>query len=320
MDPLHKYYKIKKKALGLDEMHGYDLLVPIVDDYKIEMSFEDAVEMIAKALQPLGDKYVQDFKDGIKNKWVDVYEDDNKYTGAYSWGSYDTHPYILMNYDNSLDSVLTLAHEMGHALNSKYSNEAQNYINSDYPIFTAEVASTVNELLVMDYLIKNAKDDTEKLYLINKQIENISGTVYTQVMFSEFEQIMHDKAESGEPISKETLNDYWRSLNMKYSGSALKIDKEAEVGWERISHFYMNFYVYKYATSISASYQIVNDITSGEKDAVENYLNFLASGGSEMPVDTLLKTGVDMNSSKPVDSILSYFDSLVNQMDELISK
>lgn len=320
MDPLHKYYEIKKKALGLDEMHGYDLGVPLVDDYKVEMSFDDAVDMIAKALAPLGDKYVNDFKQGIADNWVDVYEDDNKYTGGYQWGTYDTHPYILMNYDNTLDSVLTLAHEMGHALNSKYSNEAQTYTEAGYPIFTAEVASTVNELLVMDYLIKNAKNDTEKLYLVNKQIGNISGTMYTQVMFSEFEQIMHDKAESGEALSPESFNQIWLSLIMKYNGPAVKVDKETKVGWTRIPHFYMNFYVYKYATSMSASYQIVNNISSGDQKATEDYLTFLASGGSKTPVDTLLAAGVDMNSSKPVDSLLAYFDELVNEMDDLLNK
>ncbi len=284
----------------------------------MEITFDEAAEMIATALQPLGNKYVTDFNNGIANQWVDAYEDSNKYTGGYQWGTYDTHPFILMNYDNTLNSALTLAHEMGHALNSKYSDETQPYSMADYPIFTAEVASTVNEMLVMDYLIKNAENDEEKLYLLNQQIDNIRGTVFVQVMFSEFEKTTHEMVEAGEPISPDVLNDLWMDLLVKYFGSDYTTLEYQKYGWSRIPHFYMNFYVYKYATSMSAGYSIVNRIMAGEENAVEDYLTFLGAGGSADPISVLKATGVDMNSSEPVDSILEYFGELVNELEVLL--
>lgn len=320
LEYLHKYNAMKKNATGLEEMHAYDTSLPLVGDYKMEMSYEEAVDMILKGLVPLGEKYVNDFENSIESRWVDVYEGDNKYTGAYSAGVYGVHPFILMNYKNDLDSALTLAHEMGHALNTKYSNEAQNLYNSGYPIFTAEVASTANELLVMDYLIKNASSDKEKLFLLNKQIENIKGTVYTQVMFSEFEKTAHEMSEQGEPLSANALNNLWLELLKKYNGDAYTTDEASKYSWERIPHFYMNFYVYKYATSMSASFKLVNDMIEGEEGAVDRYLEFLAAGGSDYPVEMLKKAGVDMNSSEPVDTLLAYFGNLVEQMEKLLEQ
>lgn len=320
LTPLHQYYQMRKDASGYEELHGYDTSIPLVDNYNLEFTYDEACDIIEKALAPLGEKYVNDFKDGIASRWVDAFEDDNKYTGGYQWGAYGLHPYILMNYNNSLDSALTLAHEMGHAMNSKYSDAEQNYINASYPIFTAEVASITNELLVMDYLIKNAKDDKEKLFLLNKQIENIRGTMYVQVMFSEFEKTIHEMVEAGEPVSKDTLNNLWLELLKKYFGEAYTMDEMAKIGWSRIPHFYMNFYVYKYATSMAAAYQVVNDITSEKEGSVEKYLEFLAAGGSDYPLDVLKTTGVDMNSSEPVDATLAYFNDLVVEMDGLLKK
>lgn len=318
LEYLHKYYEVRKKALGYDDLYYYDAYVPLTDEYRMEITFDEAAEMIATALQPLGNKYVTDFNNGIANQWVDAYEDSNKYTGGYQWGTYDTHPFILMNYDNTLNSALTLAHEMGHALNSKYSDETQPYSMADYPIFTAEVASTVNEMLVMDYLIKNAENDEEKLYLLNQQIDNIRGTVFVQVMFSEFEKTTHEMVEAGEPISPDVLNDLWMDLLVKYFGSDYTTLEYQKYGWSRIPHFYMNFYVYKYATSMSAGYSIVNRIMAGEENAVEDYLTFLGAGGSADPISVLKATGVDMNSSEPVDSILEYFGELVNELEVLL--
>lgn len=320
LEPLHKYYAVKKKALGYDEFHAYDNMVSLVKDYSLEYSYDEAVEMIEKALMPLGEDYLAKFKEGIANRWIDVYEDDKKQTGGYSWGPYGVHPYILLNYDNSLDSVLTTAHEMGHALNSVYSDEKQSYINSDYTIFTAEVASTVNELLVMDYLIKNAKTDDEKLFLINKQIENIRGTVYTQVMFSEFEQSAHEIIESGKALSPDILNDLWIEIIKKYSGEAYVLDESSKYGWSRIPHFYMNFYVYKYATSISAANEVVKNIVDNKPKASEKYIEFLSAGGSDYPVDILKNLGVDMTKSDAVDNILAYFNDLVNEWEILLNK
>lgn len=318
LEYLHKYNEMKKKATGLEEMHSYDTSLPLVGDYKMEITYEEAVNLIIKGLQPLGEKYVTDFKNGIDSNWIDVYEDDNKYTGAYSAGIYGKHPFILMNFKNDLDSALTLAHEMGHALNTKYSNENQNLYNSGYPIFTAEVASTANELLVMDYLIKNAKTDKEKMFLLNKQIENIKGTVYTQVMFSEFEKTAHEMVENGQPLSAEALNNLWLELIRKYNGDAYTVDEGSKYSWERIPHFYMNFYVYKYATSMSAAFKLVNDMVEGEEGAVNRYLEFLGAGGSDYPIEILKKAGVDMNSSEPVDTLLAYFGDLVDQMEKLL--
>jgi len=313
---LHKYYDLRKKQLGVEELHNYDLYVPVAEDYQMNIPYEEAVKIIAEALKPLGDKYVADFKKGITNQWVDVYEDENKYTGAFQWGTYDTHPFILMNYNNSLDSVLTLAHEMGHALNSYYSNQEQDYVNAQYPIFTAEVASTLNELLVMDYLINKASTEKEKLYLLNKQIENIRGTVYVQTMYSEFEKEVHEIAEAGKPLSPKVFNDLWLSYLKKYNGDAYTVDDYLKVGWSRIPHFYQNFYVYKYATSMSASYAIFQQLKSKQTDAVAKYLTFLSSGGSDYPVETLKKAGADMTTSKPVDALLVYFGQLIKQFEQ----
>lgn len=316
---LHKYNAVKKNYFGFDKMYSYDTYLPVSGNVNLKYSYDDGVKLIEKALAPLGKKYVADFKAGIDGRWVDAYSDDNKAGGAYSWGAYDTEPFILMNYDNSLDSVLTLAHEMGHSMNSKYSNEKQPSAMADYPTFTAEVASTVNELMVMDYLIKNAKNDDEKLALINMQIQNIRGTVYVQVMFAEFEQKAHEMVENGQPLSLDALNKLWLDLMKKYNGPSLTVLDSSKYGWTTIPHFYTPFYVYKYATSMSASYSIVNQMKGASKDkAIENYLNFLGSGGSKAPVETLQLAGVDMNSTEPVDSILKYFGDLVNEYDKLL--
>lgn len=317
---LHKYYEIRKNYFGFDEMYGYDLSLPLVEDYKMEFTYEEAVDMITKALAPLGEQYVKDFKNGIDNRWVDVYRDDHKYTGAFSTGAYGMHPVVLMNFKNDLDSALTLAHEMGHSLNTYYSNKNQNAYNAGYPIFTAEVASTANELLVMDYLIKNAKNDEEKLYLINMQLQNIQGTMYTQTMFAEFEKTTHEMIESGEPVSAKKLNELWLDLSKKYDGESVAVDELSSYTWTRIPHFYMNFYVYKYSTSMSASYELVNNMLAGKEGAVDKYLEFLGAGGSEYPIETLKDAGVDMSSSAPIDNILKYYGDLLDQYEELLNK
>lgn len=318
---LHKYNTVKKNYFGFDKMYAYDTSLPISGNVDTKYTYDEAVKMIAKGLAPLGNQYVADFNKGINDRWVDVYADENKYTGGYQWGTYDTHPYILMNFDNSLDESLTLAHEMGHALNSQYSNKTQDYINADYPIFTAEVASTVNELLVMDSLIKNTKNTDEKLYLIDKQIENIRGTIFTQVMYAEFEQKIHALAESDKALSPDVLNNTWLELVKKYNGKDLTVLDQSKYSWSRISHFYTSFYVYKYATSMSAAYSIVNQMNGKDSEkAVTQYLAFLSTGGTQPPVEALKLAGVDMNSSEPVDSILKYFGGLVDQYEKLLKE
>lgn len=317
---LHKYYSVRKDAMGLDELHSYDCYVPLVKDYNFEIAYDDAVKMVASALTPLGQDYLDTFNKGVNSNWLDVYEDDHKYTGGYNWSNYGTHPYILLNYDNSLDAVSTLAHEMGHAINSVYSSENQSSYDSDYPIFTAEVASTANEILLMDYLIKSAKSDDERLYLLDQQINNIRGTVYTQVMFAEFEQSIHEKVEAGEALSADYLNNLWLELITKYYGPDYTVDDVAKTGWSRIPHFYMNFYVYKYATSMSAANELVNNILADKPQAVENYLTFLGAGGSDYPVEILKSAGVDMSSSAPVDNLLAYFGELVDEFETTLAK
>ena len=317
---LHQYVQLRKKVFQLDQVQIFDMYVPLVADYTLTVSYEKAQQMLLEGLKPLGLEYLDMLKKGFENRWIDVYETENKATGGYSWGAYDTHPYILMNYDNTADSMLTLAHEMGHALNSHYTNSSQKYVNSQTPIFTAEVASTMNENLMLEYLIKNAKNDDEKLYFLDKLIENIRGTVYTQVMYSEFEQIIHERIEKGEALSYKYLSDAWKELLGKYYGPDFIVEELASRGWSRIPHFYMNFYVFKYATSLAASNELLNNILTDQPDAIDKYLNFLKAGSSDYPVEILKAAGVDMISTQPVDHLLKKFGDLVKDMEETFKK
>ncbi|WAM37329.1 oligoendopeptidase F [Caldicellulosiruptor acetigenus] len=314
---LHKYVELRKKVLNLDKVHIYDMYVPLVANYEMNIDYEQAKNLILEGLKPLGNDYLKVLNIAFNNRWIDVFETENKYTGGYQWGAYDTHPYILMNYNNTMDSVLTLAHELGHAINSYYTNKTQKYINSNVPIFTAEVASTTNELLMINYLLKKAKSDDERLYLLNTLVENIRGTVYTQVMYAEFEKEIHERVEKGEALSAETLSDIWGSLMKKYYGDNFEVDKLATLWWARIPHFYMNFYVYKYATSMAAANEVVKNIEKGD---TAKYIEFLKAGSSDYPINVLKKAGVDMTSTKPVDNLLTYFGQLVDEMEKILKK
>lgn len=324
VDSLHKYVSLRKKVLGVDKVHVYDMYVPLTKDFEVKVPYEDGKKMILQGLAPLGQDYTDTLKDAFEKRWADVYETNNKYSGAYQWGTYDTHPYVLMNYDDSADAMLTTAHEFGHAMNSYYTNKTQKYVNSEQPIFTAEVASTSNELLMLRYLINNAKSDAEKLYYINTLAENIRSTVYTQTMYAEFEKMIHERVENGEGLSADTLSAMWKDLMVKYYGQDFQDDELANLWWARIPHFYMNFYVYKYATSMAASNQLVKNMTEGTDEskaaAIKNYRDFLASGSSDYPIETLKKAGVDVTTSESVDNLLVEFGQLVDQMDELIAK
>lgn len=324
VDSLHKYVSLRKKVLGVDKVHLYDMYVPLTKNFDVKIPYEDGKKLILQGLAPLGQDYTDVVKNAFENRWADVYETNNKYSGAYQWGTYDTHPYVLMNYDDSADSVLTTAHEFGHAMNAYYTNKTQKYINSEQPIFTAEVASTANELIMLRYLINNAKTDDEKLYYINTLAESIRGTVYTQTMYAEFEKMIYERVESGNGLSADSLSDMWKSLMIKYYGEDFQDDEQANLWWARIPHFYMNFYVYKYATSMAASNQLVKNMSEGTDEskaaAIKNYRNFLASGSSDYPIETLKKAGVDVTTGESIDSLLAEFGQLVNQMDELISK
>lgn len=315
---LHRYVKLRKKVLGLSELHFYDLYVPLVDEYKMQISYEKALHLVMEAIAPLGREYADKMKQGLNSGWIDVYENEGKTSGAYSWGAYDTHPYVLMNYDDKLDDLFTLAHEMGHALHSAYSNQAQPYVYSRYPIFLAEVASTVNESLLIDYMLKKSTDREEKLYLINHYLEQFRGTVYRQTMFAEFEKLTHEQAEAGEALTPELYNQLYLDLNRSYYGPELVLDEQIALEWSRIPHFYSAFYVYKYATGFSAATAIKEMIEDERQPAIERYLEFLKSGGSDYPVTLLQKAGVDLTSPQPIEKALDFFAELLDQAESLI--
>ncbi|KIE44495.1 oligoendopeptidase F [Clostridium argentinense CDC 2741] len=321
MEPLHKYVELKRKITNLDKIHAYDLYVPLVDNYKLIIPYEDAKKMVLEGLKPLGEEYLSIVKKGFDNRWLDVYESKGKRTGGYNLGLYGVHPFILLNYTDSLDDMLTVGHEMGHAVNSVYAGKAQSYMNAHTPIFNAEVASTANELMIIKNMIKNAKNDDEKLYLLNQLIENIKGTVYTQVMFAEFEKTVHEKLEAGEPLSAKSLRQIYGDLIKKYYGDSFAPDELGTLGWAKITHFYNNFYVYKYATSMAASNEIVKNILDGkDKDAVNKYLEFLKTGSSEYPVDALKKAGVDPTKTTSIDNLLAEFGQYVDEMETILKK
>ncbi len=318
LEPMYRYMKIRKEQLGVNELHMYDVYTPLVKDYKVNIPYEEARETMLKALQPLGKEYLEQVRAGLNEGWIDVYENEGKTSGAYSWGTYDTQPYILMNYDNKLDDLFTLAHEMGHSMHSYYSNQNQPYVYAQYSIFVAEVASTVNESLLIDYLLQHSRDQQEKMYLINHYLEQFRGTVYRQTMFAEFEKIIHAKAEQGEAITPELMNSVYRDLNKLYYGPEVVLDEEIDIEWARIPHFYSAFYVYKYATGFAAATAIKEAIRTEGNKMVERYLEFLKSGGSNYPIVLLQKAGVDLTTPEPVDSALKYFARLVDDFESML--
>jgi len=317
---LHSYMQLRKKMLGLDEMHMYDIYVPLVKEFRMNIPYEEAKEMIINALQPLGNEYVSKLKEGMDSGWLDVYESKGKTSGAYSWGCYESHPFVLLNYNNRLTDVLTLAHEMGHAMHTYYSNKLQPYIYSQYSIFVAEVASTVNESLVIDYLLRNSSDIQEKMYLLNHYLEQFRGTVYRQTMFAEFEKIIHKKVEQGEALSLKVLNTIYHDLNRLYYGPEVVLDEEIDFEWARIPHFYSAFYVYKYATGFAAATAIKQKILGVGESAIQRYLDFLSSGSSKYPLDLLKKAGVDLTSPQPVKEALNYFGDMVMEMGKMYKR
>jgi len=318
LEPVHRYVSLRKRVMGLEELHKYDLWVPLVPEAKMDITYDSAVALILNAIGPLGKTYVSDMRDGFKSGWVDVYETEGKGSGAYSWGAYSTHPYMLLNYNNTLDNLFTVAHEMGHNMHRVLRGRKQPYIYGGASIFTAEVASTLNEALLMDYLLRNAKDKAQKLYLLNYYIEMIQGTFYTQVMFSEFEKKAHAKAEAGEALSTSSLRKIYREIYQKYQGSELAVDSLDDLSCLRISHFYRNFYVYQYATSLAASTAISRKILDGDKEALKRYIEFLEAGESDYSMNLLKKAGVDMTSPEPVKATIKLFAELVDQLEQLL--
>lgn len=314
---LHRYVKIKKELLNLDEIHMYDLYVPIIETQKEKVEFNDGVKIVLEALKPLGEEYLDIFKGGINDGWIDIYENKGKRGGAYSWGGYDTMPYVLLNYNNELEDVSTLAHEMGHSIHSYYSRKEQPYHYAGYTLFCAEVASTTNEKLLIHHLIEKENDEKKKLSLINTELEQIRTTVFRQLMFAEFELYTHESLEKGIPLTSEDYSKAWHELNVKYFGTEMIVDENIDIEWARIPHFYSDFYVYQYATGYAAASAFANAILEGKVNAVEKYKGFLKSGGSDYPIEILKKAGVDMTTKEPLEATIKRFNELLDMIEKV---
>lgn len=318
LDKLHRYVSLRKKLLGVEELHMYDLYVPLVKEADVKIPFEQAKQTVYEALAPLGEDYRKVIKEGFANRWIDVYENEGKRSGAYSAGVYGVHPYVLLNHNDTLDNMFTLAHEMGHAMHSYLSNKTQPHVDSRYVIFVAEVASTCNEVLLMEHLLKQTTDKVQRAYLINHFLESFRGTVYRQTMFAEFELRTHEMCEQGESLTPDVFNKLYYDLNKTYFGQDIVVDEDIALEWARIPHFYYNFYVYQYATGFSAAVAIANRILKEGQTAVEDYLKFLSGGCSKSPIDLLKIAGVDMTTSEPVNAGLAMFGRLLDEMEELM--
>ncbi|MFC0271970.1 oligoendopeptidase F [Metabacillus herbersteinensis] len=317
---LQRYVKLRKEVLELDEVHMYDLYTPLIKDVKMEVKYEEAQDYLLKGLAPLGEEYINVLKDGFENRWVDVHENKGKRSGAYSSGTYGTNPYILMNWQNNVNNLFTLAHEFGHSVHSYYTRKEQPYPYGNYSIFVAEVASTCNEALLNDYLLKTIDDEKERLYLLNHFLEGFRGTVFRQTMFAEFEHLIHKKAQDGESLTPELLTKTYYDLNKKYFGDEIVVDEEIGLEWTRIPHFYYNYYVYQYATGYSAATALSKQILEEGQPAVDRYLEFLKAGSSDYPIEVLKKAGVDMTSSQPIEEACKVFEEKLNEMEELLAK
>ncbi len=315
---LNRYMELRKRILGLGKLHMYDLYVPIVKDTNDEVSYEQARETVVKGLAPLGQNYVNILQTAFQQRWIDVYETPGKRGGAYSGGGYTTHPFILLNYQNKRDSMFTLAHELGHSMHSFFSRSSQPFHYGEYSIFVAEVASTLNENLLTDYLLRTTTDPEVRLAILNQALEDIRGTLFRQTMFAEFEQLVHSNAEEGEPLTADSLSEMYRGLNQKYYGGVALIDELIDIEWARIPHFYSSFYVYQYATGISASIALAQQILREGQPAVDRYLKFLSSGSSDYSIELLKKAGVDMTSPEPVREACQQFASYLDQMEKLL--
>ncbi len=317
---LHRYVSLRRKILGLDQIYSYDMYVPLVPDAKIKIKYDEAVERILAGLWPLGEEYHDDLKQAFESRWIDVYETEGKGSGAYSWGTFATHPYVLMNYNNTLDNMFTLAHEMGHAMHSFYSKKHQPYVYSGHSIFTAEVASTANEALLMHYMLDRSESDEQKAYLLSYQLQSVVGTFFTQVMYSTFEDQIHRDVEQGKPLSQEQFRQTYREIFERFWGTELKLPEMFDISCLRIPHFYRAFYVYQYATSFAASATIAERLLRGDDEQQAKYLNFLKAGESKYPIDILKDAGVDMTTPEPVEAVVRLFGQLLDQLEELLVK
>jgi oligoendopeptidase F len=315
---LHRYLALRKKLLGLDELHMYDLYVPMVHEVEYKVAFEDAKERVARALAPLGEDYVSSLRTGFASRWIDVLENEGKRSGAYSWGSFGTQPFVLLNYQESMDSMFTLAHEMGHSMHSYFTWKNQPFPYSSYTLFVAEVASTLNEALLTHFLLQTTEDKALRMYVINHALETFRGTLYRQTLFAEFERTAHARAEAGEALTPELLSAIFKELNDKYYGPVVNVDKLIEVEWARIPHFYSSFYVYQYATGISASAALAHQILAEGEPAVKRYRQFLSSGSSDYSINLLRDAGVDLSTPQPIQQALDTFAGYLDEFERLI--
>ena len=315
---MHRYIGLRKRTLGVPSLHMYDLYTPLVPEAHMEINYEEACDLVLKALAPMGEEYVGVVQRAFEDRWVDVYENRGKTSGAYSWGHYDTHPYVLLNYQPTIDNAFTIAHEMGHAMHSYYSNTTQHYANAGYPILLAEVASTVNEALLLQHMLKTTEDPQTRRYLLNHHLDQFRGTVFRQVMFAEFERDVHAEVEAGRAVTKDRFCEMYGALNGAYYGPDIETDARITFEWARIPHFYNAFYVYKYATGFASAVQISKRILAGEEGAVDGYVEFLRSGGSDYPLELLKKAGVDLASAGPVESCMAEFSKVLTELESLL--
>ena len=320
LDTIYKYFDLKKEVLGLDEIHLYDIYAELVENLDKKYTFEEAKDMVFKALEPLGSDYLTILKKAFDERWIDVYNNVGKRGGAYSSGFYDTNPFVLLNFEGRLNDVSTLAHELGHSMHTYLSCHNNSFTNSDYKIFVAEVASTTNELLLSKYLLKTSKDKEEKMYILNHMMELFKGTIYRQVMFAEFERDMHALKEQGEILTNELLSNKYYELNKKYFGPNVVIDDLIKYEWERIPHFYYNFYVYKYAIGLSCAAYIATNILEGKENALEDYIKFLSSGGSDYPANELKIAGIDITKPDVIESAIKMFDETIDEFKKLFEE
>lgn len=316
---LHRYVKLRKKVLQLDELHMYDLYTPLVKDVKMAITYDEAKKLMIEGLAPLGEEYRSILEEGLQNRWVDVWENKGKRSGAYSSGAYGTNPYILLNWQDNINNLFTLTHEFGHSVHSYYTRKSQPYAYGDYSIFVAEVASTCNEALLNDHLLKTIDDDKKRLFLLNHFLEGFRGTVFRQTMFAEFEHEIHQMAQNNEALTADALTEKYYELNKKYfGGEDIIIDEEIGLEWSRIPHFYYDYYVYQYATGYSAATALSEQILTEGKPAVDRFIGFLKAGSSDYPIEVLKKAGVDMTSSEPIKAACKVFEEKLNEMEQLL--
>lgn len=315
---LHRYTALRKQVLNLDDLHMYDLYVPLIQDVDMKLSYEEAQTHVLQSLTPLGEDYVGIVKEGFDNRWVDVVENKGKRSGAYSSGTYGTNPFILMNWQDNVNNLYTLTHEFGHSVHSYYTRKHQPYRYGNYSIFVAEVASTLNEALLSEYLLKELKDEKERLYILNHFLEGFRATVFRQTMFAEFEHTIHQLDQEGRPLTADGLSEIYYDLNKKYFGEAIVIDDEIALEWARIPHFYYNYYVYQYATGYAAATSLSAQILEEGEEAVERYKNFLKAGSSDYPIEVLKRAGVDMTKKDPILEALDVFEEKLTTFEQLL--